>query len=126
MIKKVDQRNKRMIRQKKQRQQLLSTMQQWNSTPIYPSGAPYMKAVDLHGKYRYFLHYSFHHSIFPKPANSALQKIKHYRRDNRNKRLEALKLNKYDASCVFIGMEDEGETYCVDANNNIADVGHCC
>ena len=66
--------------------------------------------------------YSFHHLKYPKPAEDVLKKINNHRRNTRNKRLEALKLNKYDACCIVIGMEYEDEKLCIDCNNIIKDV----
>ena len=94
--------------------------------PIDPPDMPDMKAVDLCGKHKQFVPDSFHSSTCSKPANGVLKKIKDYRQDKGNKKLEVLKLNKDDAYCVAVGMDDEGETHCVDGNNDIKDVGCCC
>ena len=97
MIKKVDQRNQRIVQQEDQHQQRLSSMQQCKSIPIDSPGKPDMKSVDFCGKHRQFVPDPFHRSMFPKPADGVLKKTKCYRRDEINKRSEVLKFNKDDA-----------------------------
>ena len=97
-------------------------MQQWNSMHIDPPDVPDIKAVDFHGKHKDFIPNFFHQLIYPKPADDVLKKMKYYRRNKRNKRLEALNMDKDNACFVVICMEDEDEKYFVDGNNIIKDV----
>ena len=100
----------------------MRTGQQWKLTPIDPPGMPDMKAVYLYGKHRKFIPDSFHHLTCPKPDDDVLKKIKDHRRNIRNKRLEALKLDKDDTCFFVIGMQDESKKRCVDGNNINKDV----
>ena len=126
MVKKADQLHQRMVQQEDQRQQRIYTMKKWNYTPIYPSGTPDTKYIDLYAKHRKFMPDPFHQLTCPKPDDNAIKKTKDYRQDKRNKRSEALKLNKDDACCVSVGMEGKSEKHCVDGHGIIPDVGCCC
>ena len=83
---------------------------------------PEMKAVDLNGKRGKFIHDSFHYFMYLKPAGDVLKKTNDHLRNARNKRLETLQLEKDDACCAIIDMEDEGKKRCVDGNNVTKDV----
>ena len=78
-------------------------VQQWNSEHIDPPSMPLMpemKAVYFFDKHRQLIPDSFHHLTLPKPADDVLEKIKDHRRNKRNKRLEALKLDRDNSCCV--------------------------